>query len=275
MNSKKTNYLVVILDIVYIILCHGGLAECSSEIQYATIFWLYGGWIIGGINIICGIVNRKSSKLARWQVVFGICCILLKICEIWLLNTLEYYIGDYEWTINYPDKFPWWRNVESINSKMDIMLEMEIGILILVILPNVLEMLSEVIGIKEKKNNYLVVIIDIVYMVMFIFIWLAQLDSWHVPTYAIIYWLYGGWLIGGINIICGIVNRKSSKLARWQIAFGVCCIWFKICELGILYKISNNICDFYLDITKPKKLEGYGYIDTSLLVSNDYERYDK
>lgn len=115
-------------------------------------------------------------------------------------------------------------------------------------------------------------ILDIVYIIL-CHGGLAECSS--EIQYATIFWLYGGWLIGGINIICGIVNRKSSKLARWQIAFGVCCIWFKICELGILYKISNNICDFYLDITKPKKLEGYGYISTSLLVSNDYERYDK
>ena len=97
MNTKKTNYLVTILNAISIVgffiyffaenylinsIMYGveeGVGKsiynsyiiefCLNEIQLILTF-LYGS--LGILNIICAIQNGKNKKLCFWQAIFGI-----------------------------------------------------------------------------------------------------------------------------------------------------------------------------------------------------------
>ena len=100
MNSKKTNRLVAILNIVTIILIAILLfLEESSNIMLTEegLKSIYNSsitdilvnnldiiitsliLIVGIFNIICGIQNRKNKKLFFWQIAFGVCMIITAI----------------------------------------------------------------------------------------------------------------------------------------------------------------------------------------------------
>lgn len=113
MNSKKTNRLVAILNIVTIILIAILLfLEESSNIMLTEegLKSIYNSsitdilvnnldiiitsliLIVGIFNIICGIQNRKNKKLFFWQIAFGVCMII---------TAIAFKFEDYEEIIDY------------------------------------------------------------------------------------------------------------------------------------------------------------------------------
>ena len=113
MNSKKTNRLVAILNIVTIILIAILLfLEESSNIMLTEegLKSIYNSsitdilvnnldiiitsliLIVGIFNIICGIQNRKNKKLFFWQIAFGVCMII---------TAIAFRFEDYEEIIDY------------------------------------------------------------------------------------------------------------------------------------------------------------------------------
>ncbi len=113
MNSKKTNRLVAILNIVTIILIAILLfLEGSSNIMLTEegLKSIYNSsitdilvnnldiiitsliLIVGIFNIICGIQNRKNKKLFFWQIAFGVCMII---------TAIAFKFEDYEEIIDY------------------------------------------------------------------------------------------------------------------------------------------------------------------------------
>lgn len=105
MNSKKTNYLVVVLNallvlIFYVLYCFSDFlfSRISNGISIynchtaefllnnieVIIFFMYGG--IGTLNIICSIQNKKDRKLSFWQMILGMYLILYLIWEIFTLK---------------------------------------------------------------------------------------------------------------------------------------------------------------------------------------------
>lgn len=106
MNSKKTNYLVVVLNALLVLIFYA--LYCSSDFLFSKIsnggisiynchtaefllnnieviiFFMYSG--IGTLNIICSIQNKKNRKLSFWQMIFGMYLILYLIWEIFTLK---------------------------------------------------------------------------------------------------------------------------------------------------------------------------------------------
>lgn len=95
MNKKKTNFLVAILnltEIVSILVLHFGTNHLLSGMMSSEngMTSIYNSFIsetllnkidmililihsvVGVINIICAIQNKKNKKLFFWQMVFGI-----------------------------------------------------------------------------------------------------------------------------------------------------------------------------------------------------------
>lgn len=113
MNSKKTNRLVAILNIVTIILIvvllflkassnmmltEGGPKSIFNSnitdilVNNSDIIITLLILIVGVFNIICGIQNRKSKKLSFWQIAFAVCMIITGIA---------FKFEDYEEIIHY------------------------------------------------------------------------------------------------------------------------------------------------------------------------------
>lgn len=96
MNKKNTNRLVVILNIIFIIISYCfvsvlGYLNSGTLIQGIEFKSIYGSTIIellmnnanfifllslsiiGILNIVCAIQNKRNKKIFFWQLVFGIC----------------------------------------------------------------------------------------------------------------------------------------------------------------------------------------------------------
>ena len=95
MNKKRTNYFVTIINIIATIalyifyfslgfLCKSiisGPEEIKSIynsaiieflIEKATLIVTFVCGLIGILNIICAIQNRKNKKILFWQLIFGL-----------------------------------------------------------------------------------------------------------------------------------------------------------------------------------------------------------
>lgn len=111
MNSKKTNRLVSILNIIFVLSLYcllPFLFDCCSSyiitdksiynsiivdflVSNIELIILILCIVIGLLNIICAIQNRKNKKICFWQIVFVFYELIFVFEEMDLLNIFEYY----------------------------------------------------------------------------------------------------------------------------------------------------------------------------------------
>lgn len=118
MNKKKTNRIVAIFNIIFIIafyvlffssdyletgIMSGGNGHKSiynsfiidtlmNNVQIISILMFSG---IGIINIICSIQNKKNKKICFWQLVFAICCIWTGLKILISFTAIDEYIVEW------------------------------------------------------------------------------------------------------------------------------------------------------------------------------------